>query len=119
VREKFANPPKATAQLQVNLTKKQTAEAYNVIGVLEGNDAVLKNEAIVIGAHYDHLGRGGRGSLAANSTEIHNGADDNASGVAAMLELARQFFSRRKGTSALNFIAFGGKEEGGHLGRNL
>ncbi|HSK70417.1 MAG TPA: M20/M25/M40 family metallo-hydrolase [Pyrinomonadaceae bacterium] len=112
VREKFANPPKAVAQMQVNLTKKQTAEAYNVIGILEGNDAILKNEAIVIGAHYDHLGRGGRGSLAANSAEIHNGADDNASGVAAMLELARQFSQAKSNRRTLIFIAFGGEEEG-------
>ena len=52
---------KAVAQLKVVLTKKQ-ADAYNVIGILEGNDPVLKDEAIVIGAHYDHLGRGGTGS---------------------------------------------------------
>jgi aminopeptidase YwaD len=58
------------AQLKVDLTKKQNAEAYNVIGILEGKDAVLKNEAIVIGAHYDHLGRGGQGSLAVNSRKF-------------------------------------------------
>ncbi|MCA1638143.1 MAG: M28 family peptidase [Acidobacteria bacterium] len=78
VRLKLANLPKAVAQIKVNLTKKQTAEAYNVIGILEGSDPILRNEAIVIGAHYDHLGHGGRGSLAANSTQIHHGADDNA-----------------------------------------
>ncbi len=112
VRAKFANLPKATAQLKVNLTKIQTAEAYNVIGVLEGNDPVLKSEAIVIGAHYDHLGRGGRSSLAANSTEIHHGADDNASGVAAMLEMARQFAREKNNKRTLIFMAFGGEEEG-------
>jgi hypothetical protein len=87
-------------------------EAYNVIGILPGSDAVLKNEAIVIGAHYDHLGKGGTGSLAANSTEIHHGADDNASGVAGMLELARTFKSERKNRRTLIFIAFGAEEEG-------
>jgi hypothetical protein len=100
------------AQLKVDLTKKQTAEAYNVIGILEGKDAVLKNEAIVIGAHYDHLGRGGQGSLAVNSQKIHHGADDNASGVAAMLELARQFAEAKNNKRTLIFIAFGGEEEG-------
>jgi hypothetical protein len=103
---------KFVAQLKVDLTKKQTAEAYNVIGILEGRDAALKNEAIVIGAHYDHLGRGGQGSLAVNSTEIHHGADDNASGVAAMLELARQFSEAKNNKRTLIFIAFGGEEEG-------
>lgn len=87
-------------------------EAYNVIGILEGTDAVLKNEAIVIGAHYDHLGKGGMGSLAANSTEIHHGADDNASGTAALIELARQFAKEKKNKRTIIFIAFGGEEEG-------
>lgn len=101
----------ATVDFRVNLVKK-TAEAYNVVGILEGNDSNLKNEAIVIGAHYDHLGRGGQGSLAVNSTEIHHGADDNASGVSAMLELARQFTKEKKNKRTLIFIAFGGEEEG-------
>jgi Zn-dependent M28 family amino/carboxypeptidase len=100
------------AQLKVDLTKKQNAEAYNVIGILEGKDAVLKNEAIVIGAHYDHLGRGGQGSLAVNAREIHHGADDNASGVAALLELARRFAEAKNNKRTLIFIAFGGEEEG-------
>lgn len=100
-----------TVSFKVNLVKKQT-EAYNVIGIVEGTDATLKNEAIVIGAHYDHLGKGGTGSLAVNSTEVHHGADDNASGVAAMLELARQFAKEKKNKRTLIFIAFGGEEEG-------
>lgn len=85
---------------------------YNVIGILDGNDKVLKNEAIVIGAHYDHLGRGGQGSLAANSTEIHHGADDNASGTAAIIELARQFAKEKKNKRTIIFIAFSGEEDG-------
>lgn len=87
-------------------------EAYNVIGILEGNDPVLKNEALVIGAHYDHLGRGGMGSLAVNSTEIHHGADDNASGTSALLEVVRQFAQAKNNKRTLIFIAFGGEEEG-------
>jgi aminopeptidase YwaD len=102
---------KAIVGFKVNLIKKET-ETYNVIGILEGNDAQLKNEAIIIGAHYDHLGKGGQGSLAVNSTEIHYGADDNASGVSAMLELARQFAKEKKNKRTLIFIAFGGEEEG-------
>lgn len=96
---------------KVNLVKKQ-ADAFNVIGILPGHDPILKNEAIVIGAHYDHLGRGGQGSLAANSTEIHHGADDNASGVAALIELARQFAKLKNNKRTLIFIAFSGEEEG-------
>ncbi|HEX2640653.1 MAG TPA: M20/M25/M40 family metallo-hydrolase, partial [Pyrinomonadaceae bacterium] len=100
-----------TASFKVNIVKKQS-DAYNVVGILEGTDAALKNEAIIIGAHYDHLGKGGQGSLAVNSTEIHHGADDNASGTAALLELARQFAKDRKNRRTIIFIAFGGEEEG-------
>ncbi|MFL6373441.1 MAG: M20/M25/M40 family metallo-hydrolase [Pyrinomonadaceae bacterium] len=95
----------------VNLIKK-SVDAYNVIGELPGTDPQLKNEAIVIGAHYDHLGHGGEGSLAANSTEIHHGADDNASGTAAIIELARQFAAKHDNKRTLIFIAFSGEEEG-------
>jgi hypothetical protein len=101
----------AKAQLKVNLVKKQV-DAYNVIGVLEGTDPQLKNEAIVIGAHYDHLGRGGSSSLAANSSEVHYGADDNASGTSAIIELARQFAKEKRNKRTLIFMAFGGEEEG-------
>lgn len=87
--------------------------AHNVVGVIEGSDPVLKNENIIIGAHYDHLGRGGEGSLAPRSGEIHHGADDNASGTAGVLELARIFSAQRaKLKRTLVFIAFSGEEEG-------
>src|ERR1051325_4293330 len=87
--------------------------AYNVIGVLEGSDPVLKNENIIIGAHYDHLGRGGDGSLAPQSAEIHHGADDNASGTAGLIELARISSAQKpKLKRTLIFIAFSGEEEG-------
>ena len=99
------------ANLKINLEKKKVA-AYNVIGVLEGNDPKLKNEIIVVGAHYDHLGRGGSGSLAVNSKEIHHGADDNASGTSALVELARQFSEAKSNKRTIIFMAFGGEEEG-------
>lgn len=89
--------------------------AYNVIGVLEGSDPNLKNEYIVVGAHYDHLGRGGEGSgsLMPTSGDIHHGADDNASGTAGLIELARVFSTQRpKLKRSVIFIAFGGEEEG-------
>jgi Zn-dependent M28 family amino/carboxypeptidase len=98
--------------LATNMLRKD-APAYNVVGVLEGSDAILKNEHIVIGAHYDHLGRGGDGSLAQRSGEIHHGADDNASGTAGLLELARIFSSQQpKLKRTVIFIAFSGEEEG-------
>lgn len=88
------------------------ATVKNVIGILPG-EGPLANQAIVIGAHYDHLGRGDSNSLAPGSGEIHNGADDNASGVAAMLEIARQLATREKKLPrTVVFIAFTGEERG-------
>ena len=89
--------------------------AYNVIGMLEGSDPLLKKEIIILGAHYDHLGRGGEGSgsLAARGGDIHYGADDNASGTAGVLELARLFTTQKpKPKRTIVFMAFGGEEEG-------
>jgi hypothetical protein len=102
----------------VSIVRKD-APADNVIGILEGSDAKLKKEFIVIGAHYDHLGRGGEGSLAPREGEVHHGADDNASGVAGVLELARNFSTAKpKPKRTLVFIAFSGEEEG-LLGSNF
>jgi hypothetical protein len=85
----------------------------NVVGVLEG-EGPSADETIVVGAHYDHLGRGGLGSLAFGSSEIHNGADDNASGTAMVMEMARRLAGR--GIDPLPrrivFIAFSGEERG-------
>ena len=99
------------ANVGVKMTKKE-AQAFNVVGVLPGNDAKLKDEYIVIGAHYDHLGRGGRSSLAPNSNDIHYGADDNASGTGALIELARQFVAEKKNRRTIIFMGFGAEEEG-------
>lgn len=84
----------------------------NVIGVLEGQGP-LADETVVIGAHYDHVGRGGRDSASPGSTEIHNGADDNASGTASLLEVARKL-SEKKGQlpRRVVFIAFTAEESG-------
>jgi aminopeptidase YwaD len=98
--------------LQTDITRREQP-AYNVVGVLEGSDAKLKDEVIVIGAHYDHLGRGGEGSLATREGDIHHGADDNASGVSGLLELARIFATApTKPRRTIVFVAFSGEEEG-------
>lgn len=91
---------------------RKKVEVKNVIGVLEG-EGPLAQETIVIGAHYDHVGRGGKGSLAPGSNEIHNGADDNASGTVSLIELARKMGARKeKLPRRLVFIAFTGEETG-------
>jgi aminopeptidase YwaD len=89
-------------------------EVRNLIGLLPATDPTASGEAIVIGAHYDHLGRGGRSSMAPQLIgQIHHGADDNASGTAGMLEVARYFSrDRTPRRRALLFIAFAGEEIG-------
>ena len=65
------------------------ADGVNVAGIIPGSGR-LKDEVIVVGAHYDHLGYGGKGSMRPNDNAVHNGADDNASGTAAVLVAAKQ-----------------------------
>jgi hypothetical protein len=99
------------AEGQTSLTINR-ADVKNVIGVLPGAGP-LARETIVVGAHYDHLGRGGSGSLLPGSTEIHNGADDNASGTVALIELARRLAAREEPLPrTVVFIAFTGEERG-------
>jgi len=92
--------------------ERSTALTANIVGVLEGAGP-LAHETIVLGAHYDHIGRGEFGSRKPNSGEIHNGADDNATGTAAILELARRMSERGQPPARrLVFIGFSGEEKG-------
>lgn len=85
----------------------------NVIGYIEGTDPVLKHEFIVLGAHYDHLGMGGPSSKKPDTVGIHLGADDNASGTAALLEIAEQLAANKKDLKrSILVIAFGAEEQG-------
>ncbi|HET6836762.1 MAG TPA: M28 family peptidase [Gemmatimonadales bacterium] len=84
----------------------------NVIGILPGRDPVLRNQTVVLGAHYDHLGLGGFGSLDPDSTGlVHNGADDNASGVAGLIQVAARLAASPPARTVV-FIAFSGEELG-------
>ncbi|QDU10483.1 M20/M25/M40 family metallo-hydrolase [Gimesia aquarii] len=108
--ESFALPQwKAKGEIQVEQIR---TEVKNVIGVLEGKGP-FADETVVIGAHYDHVGYGGEGSLAPGSTDVHNGADDNASGTVALIELARRLAARKTPLPRrVVFIAFTGEERG-------
>ena len=111
----FSFKPKTEPHQEVNYTVKDgdsTITGTNVIGYIDNKAP----KTVVIGAHYDHLGYGAEGSLHRGDTAIHNGADDNASGVAVLLNLV----SKLKDTLQKNnylFIAFSG-EEMGLLGSN-
>ncbi len=81
----------------------------NVIAVIPGADPRWKDECVVVGAHYDHLGLGWPDVRSGCEGRIHNGADDNASGVAVLLELARAL-AESKPPRTIVFVAFGGEE---------
>lgn len=96
---------------QANVIRTE-AEVKNVVAVLPGTGPRAQ-ETIVVGAHYDHLGLGGEGSLAPGIKEIHNGADDNGSGTAALLEVAHLLTEGgRKLPRTVLFIAFTAEERG-------
>jgi len=89
-------------------TEGEARRGKNVLGLID-NDAPT---TVVIGAHYDHLGHGFTGSLHTGEPDVHNGADDNASGVAAMLRLAEYLKNSRATANNYLFMAFSGEELG-------
>lgn len=92
-----------------------TVPLNNVIGVLPGSDPQRAGQSVVLGAHYDHLGSGWPDVRQGNEGKVHPGADDNASGIAVMLELARVLGAGRQPERSVVFVAFTG-EEAGKLG---
>lgn len=85
----------------------------NVVMLLPGEDELLKNEYVIVGAHFDHLGMGGPSSRARDTVAVHHGADDNASGVSEMIELAEKFaLTKGSHKRSIIFAAFSGEEEG-------
>lgn len=85
--------------------------AYNIVGFIEGNDANLKNEVVIIGAHYDHIGY----SKKVENDSIANGANDNAAGTSGVLEIA-EYFATSKSNKRSILIALFSAEEKGLLG---
>ena len=106
-----------SASLDVSVDR-VTSQTSNIVAYLEGNDPVLKDEVIALGAHMDHLGMGGpgSGSMVPDTLAIHNGADDNASGTAALLELAQAIVARSQTIRRSYLFAFFSAEELGTLG---
>lgn len=109
----FALDPSARVALTVDVERIRRQVA-NVVGILPGRDERLGKQAIVVGAHYDHLGLGDNHSLAPSLIgQVHHGADDNASGTSGVLELARGLATRRVPLRrSVVFIAFAGEETG-------
>lgn len=93
--------------------------AYNIVGYIEGNDAILKNEFVIIGAHYDHIGK----IAAVNGDDIGNGANDNASGSTAVSEVMKYYAKYKTNRRSLLFVFFSAEEKGllgsKHLAKKL
>ena len=92
-------------QVSVEVSFTENANAYNVLGFIPGSDPGASRKAVIIGAHYDHWGKDVDGS-------IFRGANDDASGVAVMMEMARVFSAAVKPRSPVLFAAWSGEEEG-------
>lgn len=101
------------AQLKVDQGEKPSVKTWNLVGFIEGNDPELKNEYIILGAHYDHLGLGGPSAKSDKRGVVYHGADDNASGVSALLEIAEKLsYHKKELKRSVLFIAFGAEEQG-------
>ena len=101
-------PEGTTIQFKAPFTSKPAA-TWNAVGIIRGSDPVLQHAAVLFSAHLDHIGVG----KPVNGDSIYNGADDNASGCAAVLELARVLGARRKPKRTVIFALFGSEEVGG------
>jgi hypothetical protein len=106
----FSGRHKMKLDVALKFTK---SPAYNIVGTIKAGAKDKLQGAIVIGAHYDHLGMGGPSSLAPGVTAVHNGADDNASGTAALLEVARVLEAHKSELRRdVWIVAFSGEEWG-------
>ncbi|MBN2666786.1 MAG: M20/M25/M40 family metallo-hydrolase, partial [Bacteroidales bacterium] len=106
----FATGVTIKAGSEVIVTKSNTR---NVVMVLNGEDENLKDEYLIIGGHFDHLGMGGSSSRAGDTVAVHPGADDNASGVAGFIEIAEKFaLTNPRNRRSIIFTGFSGEESG-------
>jgi hypothetical protein len=109
---KASLPGPVRARLTVAV-EHERARTANVVAIVAGRDPAVASECVVVGAHHDHLGRGGDASLAPDEPgAIHPGADDNASGVAALLAAARAFAAEGPARRTVVFAAFAAEELG-------
>ena len=108
-RDSFIVKAETTFDSKTNkAVKGKDANAFNIVGVIEGTDPVLKNEVVIIGAHYDHIGKGD----VVGEDNIANGANDNASGTAMVLSLADYFAKAKNNKRTLIFTLYSAEERG-------
>lgn len=113
LKKSYTQPFNAQLRTEEKVVDKPIAKTWNVVAVIQGNDPELKDEYVVLGAHYDHLGLGGPSSKSDKKNAIHYGADDNASGTAALLEIAEKLASKKTALKrSVLLVAFGAEEQG-------
>jgi Zn-dependent M28 family amino/carboxypeptidase len=99
--------------------KIKNIDAFNVVGFIEGNDPKLKNEVIIVGAHYDHIGS----TKKSGDDIIANGANDNAAGTSAVIAMAKYFSAKKNNKRSIMFALFSAEEMGllgsKHLSKKL
>jgi len=98
-----------TIRLDAKLDPVQAGETWNTVGIIGGSDPILRGQAVLFSAHIDHLGTKTNG----HGKVIYHGADDDASGVSAVLELARAMASGPRPRRTVLFAFFGSEERGG------
>ncbi|HSA93877.1 MAG TPA: M20/M25/M40 family metallo-hydrolase, partial [Terriglobales bacterium] len=104
-----AMPEGTPVRLAASVKEEKTSTTWNVLGWLPGRDPALREQVVLLSAHHDHVGVGKE----VNGDSTYNGADDDASGVAAVLELARQLAAGPRPRRTVLFVLFGSEEQGG------
>jgi hypothetical protein len=107
----FSKESMTNLSLNVGEVSKKPVISYNVVGVLEGSDPILKNEYVVLSAHFDHVGYGKKGGMVSKTDTIFNGTRDNAIGTTAVLMAAKHLMAQKPKRSVV-FIGYTGEEVG-------
>lgn len=109
----YFQPFECTIRTKDKESTGSTVKTWNVVGYIRGKDPEVNHEYIVLGAHYDHLGMGGPSSKSESKSGLHYGADDNASGTAALLEIAEKLAANKDLLDrSIVIVAFGAEEQG-------
>ena len=109
--KKFVNDNLKTLSINVGEVNKRPVNSYNVVGVIEGSDPILKNEYMVLSAHFDHIGTGKKYGKVTESDSIFNGTRDNAIGTASII-MAAKYLALEKTKRSILVIAYTGEELG-------
>jgi hypothetical protein len=109
--KRFINESSKNLSINVSEVSKKAVNAYNVVAVIEGSDPVLKNEYVVLSAHFDHIGAGASAGRTTEADSIFNGTRDNAIGTSAII-MAAKALGKQKTKRSILLLAYTGEELG-------